>query len=168
MTHLNALRFRLGQTLAALTMLMTCLPGSAVLAAEEEQPAWSSKTLKGLSLRNFGPALMSGRIAHIEIQPDDPATWYVAVGSGGVWKTVNAGTTWTPIFDDQTSYSIGTLALDTNNPNSLWVGTGENVGGRHVGFGDGIYHSSNGGSSWTKRGLEGTGHISKILSLIHI
>ena len=61
MTHLNALRFRLGQTLAALTMLMTCLPGSAVLAAEEEQPAWSSKTLKGLSLRNIGPALMSGR-----------------------------------------------------------------------------------------------------------
>ena len=163
MTHLNALRFRLGHTLAALTMLMTCLPDSAVLAAEEEQPAWSSETLKGLSLRNIGPALMSGRIAHIEIQPDDPATWYVAVGSGGVWKTVNAGTTWTPIFDDQTSYSIGTLALDTNNPNSLWVGTGENVGGRHVGFGDGIYHSSNGGSSWTKRGLEGTGHISKII-----
>ena len=162
MTHLKAHRRRLGRAIAAFSMLMTVLPG-AVLAAKEEQPAWSSDTLKGLSLRNIGPAFMSGRIAHIEIQPDDPATWYVAVGSGGVWKTVNAGTTWTPIFDDETSYSIGTLALDANNPNSLWVGTGENVGGRHVGFGDGIYHSSNGGSSWTKRGLEGTGHISKII-----
>jgi photosystem II stability/assembly factor-like uncharacterized protein len=106
---------------------------------------------------------MSGRIADIAIEPDDPATWYVAVGSGGVWKTTNAGTTWTPIFDEQPSYSIGAIALDPSNVHTVWVGTGENVGGRHVGFGDGIYRSIDGGETWTHRGLEGTNHISKII-----
>ena len=130
--------------------------------ADDAKP-WSAATFKGLALRNIGPALMSGRIAHIEIVPDDPATWYVAVGSGGVWKTVNAGTTWTPVFDAQTSYSIGTLALDPSNPDSIWVGTGENVGGRHVGFGDGIYHSRDGGETWDHLGLERSEHISKIV-----
>ena len=135
----------------------------AVESEADQAPAWSSLTFKGLALRNIGPALMSGRIAHIEIQPDDPATWYVAAGSGGVWKTVNAGTTWAPLFDGEGSYSIGTLALDPNNPASVWVGTGENVGGRHVGFGDGIYHSSNGGVTWEHRGLAESNHISKII-----
>uniref|UniRef100_UPI0014790DC6 WD40/YVTN/BNR-like repeat-containing protein n=1 Tax=Vogesella mureinivorans TaxID=657276 RepID=UPI0014790DC6 len=91
----------------------------------------SAPTFKGIALRGVGPALMSGRIAHIEFEPGDPATWYVAVGSGGVWKTVNAGTTWTPIFDAQASYSIGTLAIDPSNTSVLYVGTGEDVGGRH-------------------------------------
>jgi hypothetical protein len=66
------------------------------------------------------------------IQPDDPGTWYVTVGSGGVWKTVNAGTTWTPLFDEESVYSIGCVTLDPPNPHVVWVGTGEDVGGRHV------------------------------------
>ena len=72
---------------------------------------------------------MSGRISDLAIDPGRPNTWYVAAGSGGIWKTTNAGTTWKTIFDGQGSYSIGCLALDPNDPNVLWVGTGEDVGG---------------------------------------
>ncbi len=142
-------------------LLMASL--SACAQAQDEQGPMSADTFKGFELRNIGPAFMAGRIADIAIVPDDPATWYVAVGSGGVWKTSNAGTTWTPIFDEQTSYSIGALALDPSNLNTLWVGTGENVGGRHTGFGDGIYRSDNAGTSWKKLGLENSDHISKII-----
>jgi photosystem II stability/assembly factor-like uncharacterized protein len=124
---------------------------------------FSDKTFSGLKLRSIGPALMSGRIADIATNPDDPSQWYVAVGSGGVWKTNNAGNTWQPIFDDQTSYSIGCISLDPQNPFVLWVGTGENVGGRHVGYGDGIYRSKDGGESWENMGLKESQHISKII-----
>lgn len=117
----------------------------------------------GLKFRSIGPAFMSGRIADIAIHPQKASTWYVAVGSGGVWKTENAGTTWTPIFDGQTSYSIGCITLDPQNSEVLWVGTGENVGGRHVGYGDGIYRSMDGGKSWTNLGLKNSEHLSKII-----
>ena len=119
--------------------------------------------LKGLELRTIGPAFMSGRIADIVIHPENHNVWYVGVGSGGVWKTENSGTTWTSIFDGQGSYSIGDLALDPSNPNTLWVGTGENVGGRHVGYGDGVYVSHDGGSTWKNVGLETSEHIGKIV-----
>jgi photosystem II stability/assembly factor-like uncharacterized protein len=124
--------------------------------------AMAAQTFAGMTWRNIGPALMSGRIADIVFHPEDPNTWYVAVGSGGVWKTVNAGTTWTPVFDKQASYSIGSLAINPSNPHTVWVGTGENVGGRHVGFGDGIYRSLDGGKSWQRRGLSASEHISRI------
>jgi photosystem II stability/assembly factor-like uncharacterized protein len=128
-----------------------------------EEPRLNAETFAGLELRSIGPALMSGRIADVALHPTDPSIWYVAVGSGGVWKTVNNGTTWTPIFDDQPAYSIGCVAIDPSNPNVIWVGTGENVGGRHVGFGDGIYRSLDGGSTWTNMGLANSEHISKIV-----
>ena len=118
---------------------------------------------KDLKFRSIGPGFMSGRIAHIAIHPENEHTWYVAVGSGGVWKTVNAGTTWTPIFDKQTSYSIGTVTIDPNDPNTIWVGTGEDVGGRHVGYGDGVYRSDDGGKTWKNMGLTDSQHISRIL-----
>ncbi|MEM9001841.1 MAG: glycosyl hydrolase [Bacteroidota bacterium] len=118
---------------------------------------------KGLEFRSLGPALTSGRIADIAIHPENGNTWYIAVGSGGVWKTTNAGTTFAPIFDGQASYSIGCVAIDPNNTNTIWVGTGENVGGRHVGFGDGIYVSHDEGKSWKNKGLKASEHISKII-----
>jgi len=137
---------------------------NAISAQENDTDTlFSDKTFSGLKLRSIGPALMSGRIADIATNPDDPSQWYVAVGSGGVWKTNNAGTTWQPIFDDQTSYSIGCITLDPQNPFVVWVGTGENVGGRHVGYGDGIYRSLDGGASWKNMGLKESHHISKII-----
>lgn len=131
--------------------------------AEEEDARLDAGLLSGLKLRGIGPALMSGRIADVVIDPERPNTWYVAAGSGGVWKTSNAGTTWKNIFDGQSSYSIGCLALDPNDSNVLWVGSGEDVGGRHVGFGDGVYRSRNGGNSFEKLGLEQSEHIARIL-----
>ncbi|RDK85235.1 VPS10 domain-containing protein [Marinirhabdus gelatinilytica] len=119
--------------------------------------------INGLEFRSIGPAFMSGRISDIEIHPYNENIWYVAVGSGGVWKTVNSGTTWTPIFDDQPSYSIGTVTLDPQNPNIVWVGSGEDSGGRHVGYGDGVYKSMDGGTTWKNVGLKNSEHISRII-----
>lgn len=147
---------------AILATTMTLTAGAQADKEEDKGPL-SSKTFDAFKLRNIGPAFMSGRISDIIIVPDDPATWYVGVGSGGVWKTENAGTTWTSLFDGQGSYSIGALGADPSDPNRIWVGTGENHGGRHVGFGDGIYKSDNGGAKWEKKGLEASEHISKII-----
>jgi photosystem II stability/assembly factor-like uncharacterized protein len=147
----------------ALCLLLAVLPAATVLAKEAKDTPLSAKTFKGIELRGIGPALMSGRIAHIEFEPGDPSTWYVAVGSGGVWKTVNAGTTWTPIFDKEQAYSIGTVAIDPSNTSVIYVGTGEDVGGRHVGFGNGIYRSRDGGVNWENIGLEKSEHIARIL-----
>ncbi len=122
-----------------------------------------SKLFDNFKFRSIGPAFMSGRIADLAIDPTNENVWYVAVGSGGVWKTINAGTTFEPIFDDQSVYSIGCVTLDPNNPYTVWVGTGENVGGRHAGFGDGIYKSDDGGASWQNMGLKNSEHISKII-----
>ncbi len=118
---------------------------------------------KGLALRPVGPALMGGRIADIAVNPADKSNWYVAAGSGGVWKTTNSGITWKPVFEDQASFSIGCVAIDPANPSVVWVGTGENVSGRHVGWGDGIYKSLDGGQTWQRMGLEKSEHIGKIL-----
>ncbi len=119
--------------------------------------------LSGLALRGIGPAVMGGRIADIAVDPRRPGTWYLAVGSGGVWKTQNAGTTWRPLFDEQPSYSIGCVRLDPSNPDVVWVGTGENVSGRHVGWGDGVYKSLDGGSTWQHMALAASQHIGDIV-----
>jgi photosystem II stability/assembly factor-like uncharacterized protein len=117
----------------------------------------------GLKWRSIGPAYAGGRIADIAVHPRTPGTWYVAAGSGGVWKTSNAGLTWTPVFDDQASYSIGEVTLDPTNPEVVWVGTGENVSGRHVGWGDGVYRSRDAGRTWQRMGLSASQHIGRIL-----
>ena len=130
---------------------------------EPEHQKLTGKQIGAMKLRSIGPALMSGRISDIAVDPTQPNTWYIAVGSGGIWKTTNAGTTWKPIFDDQASYSIGCLTLDPQDSQTLWVGSGENVGGRHVGYGDGVYVSHDSGQSFRNVGLKGTEHISKIV-----
>ncbi len=140
-------------------------------SAPETPPTDPPKTLSDrvdsglvgpLSFRSIGPALMSGRIADIALDPQQPNTWYVAVGSGNLWKTTNAGTTFTPIFDQQSSYSIGCVTVDPHHSDTIWVGTGENVAGRHVGFGDGVYRSRDGGKNFENLGLKHSEHISKI------
>ena len=117
----------------------------------------------GLKLRNIGPAVTSGRISDIAVNPEKKSEYYIASASGGVWKTSNAGTTFNPIFDQQGSYSIGCITLDPNNPNIVWVGTGENNGQRSVGYGDGLYKSTDGGGSWTNVGLKNSEHIARVI-----
>ena len=143
--------------------VMICLMLVVPLAQAQNDSPLNEATFKGLKLRSIGPAFVSGRISDIAIHPDDDNVWYVAVGSGGVWKTKNAGVTWDPIFDDQPVYSTGCITIDPNNPHTIWVGTGENVGGRHVGFGDGIYKSEDDGKTWKNMGLGRSEHISKII-----
>ncbi len=116
-----------------------------------------------IGIRNIAPARTSGRITRVAINPKNRSIRYVATASGNVWKTVNAGTTWEPIFDKQGSYSIGTVTLDPNNPNIVWLGTGENNSQRSVGFGDGIYRSLDAGKTWTNMGLKTSEHIGKII-----
>lgn len=131
---------------------------------EPEKPKiYQSSTYSAFKLRNIGPALKSGRIADIAVQKDNPAEYYLAVASGGVWKTSNAGNTFSPIFDSQGSYSVGCVTIDPNNPHCVWVGTGENNNQRSVAYGDGVYKSCDDGKSWKNVGLENSEHISKII-----
>jgi photosystem II stability/assembly factor-like uncharacterized protein len=120
-------------------------------------------SLSGLKFRSVGPALTSGRIADFAVNPDNPYEYYIATASGGVWKTTNSGTTFSPIFDEESSYSIGCITMDPNNSNIIWVGTGENNNQRSVAYGDGIYKSMDGGSSWKNMGLKNSEHIGKII-----
>jgi len=122
-----------------------------------------ARVIADMPMRSLGPAFMGGRIADIAIHPNKPSTWYVAVGSGGVWKTTNAGTTWSPLFDEQASYSIGCVAIDPSRPDVIWAGTGEAVSGRHVAWGDGVYRSADGGTTWRCMGLRHSEHIAEIL-----
>ncbi|RPH98918.1 MAG: glycosyl hydrolase [Lysobacterales bacterium] len=147
-----------------LPAFLALLIATPACTAEEERPkpGLNEATFEGLQWRGIGPALMSGRIADIAVDPVDRSTWYVAVGSGGVWKTANRGTTWAPVFDGQGAYSIGSVAIDPNNRHAIWVGTGENVSGRHVGYGDGVYRSLDGGAHWENLGLKDSEHIGMI------
>ena len=150
--------------LVSCVILFSSFDGSAQKKKSKkkaENPIASA--LKSFKFRSVGPAFMSGRIADIAIDETNENVWYVAVGSGGVWKTENAGTTWNPIADNMPFYSTGCITIDPTNNSSIWLGTGENVGGRHVGIGHGIYHSSDAGKSWKNMGLKNSEHISKII-----
>ena len=131
--------------------------------SDDKNTTFNSKTFEAMELRSIGPAYMSGRIADIAIDQNNPSTWYTAVGSGGVWKTTNAGTTWEPIFDKQAVYSTGDVTIAPSNSNIVWVGTGENNGGRHISFGDGVYKSIDGGKTWKNMGLTKSEHVSDII-----
>lgn len=138
--------------------------GVAAPSKEVKQEHFLDKlSIAGLKFRNVGPAVTSGRISDIAVHPQNRSVYYVASSSGGVWKTVNAGTTYEPVFDAQGSYSIGCVTIDPNNPNVIWVGTGENNNQRSVAYGDGIYKSEDGGSTWKNMGLKNSEHIGKII-----
>ena len=146
--------------------IMFLLMSSIAISAEKDEkpnPGLNEASLKGLEWRSVGPAMTAGRIADIAVNPKDRNQWFVGVGSGGVFKTNNRGTTWEPVFDSEASYSIGCVSIDPNNTETIWVGTGENVSGRHVGYGDGVYKSLDGGKSWTNVGLKNSQHIGQIV-----
>src|SRR5882724_5107833 len=115
----------------------------------EHKPGdYDSDTFAGLQFRSLGPAVASGRVISLAVNPKNTHEFYVGVASGGVWKTMNSGTTWAPVFDGEGSYSIGWVMLDPNDPTVVWVGTGESNSQRSVGYGDGVYRSDDGGKSW--------------------
>ena len=156
---------------AILYTLSTCLLiGTTALAQKKEAnpktpekpEILQSSTYGALAFRNIGPAVTSGRIVDIAVNPRNQNEWYIAAACGGVFKTRNAGVTFEPIFDGQKAYSIGCLAIDKSNPFVVWVGTGENNNQRSVAYGDGIYKSEDGGKSFKNMGLGKSEHIGNI------
>lgn len=129
---------------------------------KDETPGVNSGLVSALKFRGLGPALMSGRIGDIAVDPVNRSTWYLAAASGGVWKTENAGVTFKPIFDGHGSYSIGCITICPHDRYTIWVGTGENNSQRSVGYGDGLYKSTDGGQSFKRVGLENSEHIGMI------
>ncbi len=146
----------------SLLILLLSLTLSSVAFAEDDDP-WSSGDFSALNFRGIGPAIASGRIADFAVDPRNSSHYYVGVCSGGVFETHNAGVTYKPIFDGEGSYSIGCIELAPTNPDVVWVGSGENNSQRSVAYGDGIYKSVDGGSSWKNMGLKRSLHIGRIV-----
>lgn len=143
-------------------------PGWAQGAPSAEAPKkptdpWAGLSLAGLKARSLGPAVNSGRVIGFAVDPRNRARYYAAAASGGVWKTENNGTTWSPVFEQEGAFSIGAVALDPQNPDTVWVGTGERNSQRSVGYGDGVYRSDDGGKTWRNVGLKTSEHIGRIV-----
>ncbi len=132
-------------------------------ASKEVKSGFDTVDISGLKFRSLGPALTSGRISEIAVDPSNHKRFFVAASAGGVWRTTNAGTTFDPVFDNEGSFSIGTVVFDPSNFNTVWVGTGENNNQRSVNYGDGVYKSVDGGSSWKNMGLKNSEHIGRII-----
>ncbi|MGB0193664.1 MAG: glycosyl hydrolase [Schleiferiaceae bacterium] len=151
--------------LTALALFISfCLPQEsfAQRKSKDDAPAWTDASLSAFKWRNVGPATTSGRIVDLAVDTENPGTLYLALASGGVWKTTNNGTTFEPIFDGEGSYSTGCVTIDPTNSNVVWVGSGENNNQRSVPYGDGVYVSRDGGKSWDNVGLSTSEHIGMI------
>ncbi|MCU4165682.1 YCF48-related protein [Carboxylicivirga caseinilyticus] len=163
MNHLKKIAF----TLLAVALLTSPLDLQAQKKSKKESgqkdTLITSSLVSGLKLRNIGPAFTSGRIADFAVNPDNHSEFYVAVASGHIWKTINNGITFNPVFDKYGAYSIGCLAMDPNNSNVVWAGTGENNHQRALGYGDGVYKTIDGGKSWKNMGLKESRQIGMIL-----
>ncbi len=116
-----------------------------------------------LAWRPAGPCFTGGRISSIAADPRDPYTFYVAAGSGGIWKTTNNGVTWKPVFDRQCTFTIGDLEVSPSDPDILWAGSGEELMARSSFAGMGVFKSTDGGKTWKRMGLEATQHIGRIV-----
>jgi photosystem II stability/assembly factor-like uncharacterized protein len=143
--------------------LLAVAVGIATAPAAHAQTADLATTLSHLQYREIGPALMGGRIADLAVVESRPQTFYVGAATGGVWKTENHGTTWTPLFDDQPTASIGDVTVHQANPNLVWVGTGEPQNRQSSPWGNGVYKSTDAGNTWIHMGLEATKHIGRIV-----
>jgi hypothetical protein len=150
------------QTLATLTVA-SIVSSSAMAQSGPEPLLLDAEKLKGIAWRGIGPGFVTGRIADVEIDPRDPNVWYVATAFGGLWKTVNRGVSFEPIFDEGPSFTLCCVVIDPRNSNIIWLGTGENHSQRSAHFGDGVYESTDAGKTWKRVGLETSEHIGKIV-----
>src|SRR5438046_7533348 len=149
--------------LLALFLLTVSLHAQPADDTNGKDSKYGEKTFAGLELRELGPALTSGRVVDLAVDPRDARVWCIATAGGGVWKTTNAGTSFASIFDKEKSFSIGCVTVDPHDSLVVWVGSGENNSQRSVSMGDGVYKSIDGGKSWKNVGLEKSEHISKIV-----
>jgi photosystem II stability/assembly factor-like uncharacterized protein len=155
--------------LASLLLLVVFMSATIQLSAakkrgqQEAQDTLKSSTFSGLKWRGIGPAFTSGRIADFAVNPNNHSEYYVAVASGHVWKTVNNGTTFDPVFDNYGAYAMGCITIDPTNPHVVWLGTGENNHQRALGYGNGVYRSVDGGKSWENMGLKESRQIGEII-----
>ena len=162
------MKFRKKSIITSCLLSFSILLFSQKKESKNEKPIEKSSiadaaTFSALRFRSVGPAVTSGRVGDIAVCTTNKSTYYVAAASSGVWKTVNNGITFEPVFDGQSSYSIGCIAIDPTNDNVLWVGTGENNNQRSVAYGDGIYKSEDGGKTWKNMGLKNSEHIGRIV-----
>ena len=137
---------------AALALVPSVAPAQHIAAPFRE-----------LTFRSIGPAVMGGRIHDVQALSDDPSTVYIAAATGGIWKSTNHGTTWTPIFDHEATSAFGVIAIAPSDPQVLWAGTGEQNNRQSSSWGDGVYRSTDAGASWTHVGLDDTRAIGRIV-----
>ena len=142
-----------------ISIFFIILTGNAQNDSKEEYKKWDNTALK---FRSIGPAFASGRVSDFAVNPTNPSEYYVSFAAGHIWKTQNNGTTFTPVFDEQSVYSVGCLKLDPNNSNIIWAGTGENNHQRSVSYGDGVYKSLDGGKTWKNMGLKESRQVGMI------
>ncbi|MGE0042298.1 MAG: hypothetical protein AB7V01_14030 [Vicinamibacterales bacterium] len=176
-------RFRLfAAALAVAGLAAAGLPSPGALPAAPDRPidrvfrdlapavvqaqapgALTSDDFTGLRFRNIGPATMSGRVVDMDVVESNPYTMYVASATGGVWRTTDNGITWAPVFEKEAVSSVGDIAVFQPNPSIIWVGTGERASRQSVGWGDGVYKSTDAGRTWTNVGLRDSKHIGRIV-----
>jgi photosystem II stability/assembly factor-like uncharacterized protein len=148
--------------IGTLALIVSAFGGIAPAPATAQAPDLAT-TVSQLEYREIGPALMGGRIAALAVVESKPQMFYLGTASGGLWKTEDHGTSWTPLFDDQPTSSIGDVTIDQANPNLVWVGTGEPQNRQSSPWGNGVYKSMDGGENWAHMGLEETKHIARVL-----
>lgn len=149
----------------SLLISIVLLLASAIIAEDSKSQTVDSLkniSLSGLSFRSIGPAVTGGRISAIAVNPNNHSEYFIASGHGNLWKTMNRGVTFKPVFDNQGAYAIGSVAIDPTNTNVVWVGTGENNNQSNVIYGDGVYKSEDGGKNWKNMGLKNSDHIGGI------
>ena len=139
-------------------LLVSLALSTSTLAAQTLRP----QTFAGLRARDIGPATMSGRVVDLAVNEANPTTFYVATSTGGVWKTINNGITYTPVFEREATHSVGAIAVSQTDTNQVWVGTGERANRQSNSWGDGVYQSTDGGKTWRNVGLQQSHHVGRI------
>src|SRR6266566_1327449 len=145
------------------SLFLIFLGALAAPATAGEPIRLDDQFLRAFVARSVGPANMGGRIVDVAVVANKPSTIYVATASGGLWKTVNNGTVWKPVFDQEETVSLGAVAVAPSNPSVVWVGTGEANARNSVSWGNGVYKSTDGGASWKQMGLTETAHIGRVV-----